>query len=47
MKTDDFRSFMDYESELENDTVPLPQTGRYIIELKMCHISTRVRIIML
>lgn len=34
MKTDDFRSFLDYESELENDTVPLPQSGRYTFEFK-------------
>ncbi len=34
METDDFRSFIDYQSDPENDTVPLPKTDRYTFEFK-------------
>ena len=34
MQTDDFRSFIDYESEPENDTVSLPKTDKYTFEFK-------------
>ncbi len=34
MQTDDFRSFIDYENEPENDTVSLPKTDKYTFEFK-------------
>ncbi len=34
METDDFRSFIDYQSDPENDTVPLLKTDRYTFEFK-------------
>ena len=34
MQTDDFRSLIDYESDPENDTIPLPKTDRYTFEFK-------------
>lgn len=34
METDDFRSFIDYQSDPENDTVPLTKTDKYTFEFK-------------
>jgi len=34
METDDFRSFIDYESDPENDAIPLPNTDKYTFEFK-------------
>lgn len=34
MQTDDFRSFLDYKNEPENDTVTLPKTDKYTFEFK-------------
>lgn len=34
MQTDDFRSFLDYETDPENDTIPIPKAEKYTFEFK-------------
>lgn len=34
MQTDDFRSFMDLQTDEEGDFIPVPRTGKYVFEFK-------------
>lgn len=34
MQTDDFRSFLDYKTDPENDTIPIPKAEKYTFEFK-------------